>query len=201
MQSLLLLAASTGALAMGIVPRDTACTIGSGENGVCLLTSTCSSSGGTHTANYCPGPADIQCCTYGSCKVGSTSGVCELTSTCSSKGGKSTPGYCPGAADIQCCTSSGGGGGSSSSCPPAVNTATLNLVESFEGWDANIYLDPDGNPTIGYGHLCSDRSCSGLGYPIPLSKADGDKLLQSDLRVRVTHSPNRFTFSSPLQTK
>jgi GH24 family phage-related lysozyme (muramidase) len=45
--------------------------------------------------------------------------------------------------------------------------------------------DPDGNPTIGYGHLCSSASCSEIKYSIPLSKADGDKLLQDDLAVSI----------------
>ena len=43
----------------------------------------------------------IQCCTYGTCKVGSTSGKCLPTAKC---GGKSTPGHCPGPDNVQCCT-------------------------------------------------------------------------------------------------
>ncbi|KAF2097706.1 lysozyme [Rhizodiscina lignyota] len=66
---------------------------------------------------------------------------------------------------------------------PGVNQATLSLVESFEGFSATEYADPTGNPTIGYGHLCSDSSCSDVPYPIPLSDADGQALLQSDLAV------------------
>ncbi|KAI1323676.1 glycoside hydrolase family 24 protein [Xylariaceae sp. FL0255] len=46
-----------------------------------------------------------------------------------------------------------------------------------------LILDPDvaGNPTIGYGHLCKVSNCTDIGYPIPLSMANGQKLLQSDL--------------------
>lgn len=43
--------------------------------------------------------------------------------------------------------------------------------------------DPDGHPTVGWGHLCDDPSCSDVGYPIPLSEADGQKLLLEDLAV------------------
>jgi lysozyme len=68
--------------------------------------------------------------------------------------------------------------------PPAANAATIDLISSFEGWEPNIYLDPTGNPTVGYGHLCRDRSCSDVPYPIPLSVANGRALLQSDVAVR-----------------
>ena len=34
-----------------------------GEMGVCIDTSQCASEGGTSTADFCPGPANIQCCT------------------------------------------------------------------------------------------------------------------------------------------
>lgn len=43
--------------------------------------------------------------------------------------------------------------------------------------------DPDGHPTVGWGHLCNDPSCSDVKYPIPLSEADGQKLLLDDLAV------------------
>lgn len=46
-----------------------------------------------------------------------------------------------------------------------------------------IDSDPTGNPTIGYGHLCSDSACSEVPYPIPLSDTDGDELLRDDLSV------------------
>ncbi|CAG9996592.1 unnamed protein product [Clonostachys byssicola] len=64
---------------------------------------------------------------------------------------------------------------------PAVNSATVSLITEFEGFRANIYKDPAGYPTVGYGHLCSDSKCSDVPYPIPLSQANGRKLLQSDL--------------------
>jgi hypothetical protein len=34
-----------------------------GETGTCIDTTTCASEGGTSTADYCPGAANIQCCT------------------------------------------------------------------------------------------------------------------------------------------
>jgi len=34
-----------------------------GDEGTCIDTSTCASQGGKSTPGYCPGAADIQCCT------------------------------------------------------------------------------------------------------------------------------------------
>lgn len=85
---------------------------------------------------------------------------------------------------------------------PKVNQATIDLVKSFESWQpnvckscrfsttwlpiANIYItdiDPVGKATVGYGHLCSNSKCTDVPYPIPLSMANGEKLLASDLAV------------------
>lgn len=51
------------------------------------------------------------------------------------------------------------------------------------GYTANSCpdIDPTGNPTVGYGHLCSDSSCSEVPYSIPLSAQDGESLLRDDL--------------------
>jgi len=171
--------AAPGVPVPALFARDTACTINSGQSGICISTSSCASSGGHSEAGHCPGAANIQCCTYGTCSVGGVSGTCQETSSCS---GTKTPGYCPGPANIQCCTKKGG----SSCAAPAVNQATLSLVEEFESFSAEPYRDPDGNPTIGWGHLCSEASCANIGYSIPLSKANGEKLLQSDLKVAET---------------
>jgi MYXO-CTERM domain-containing protein len=40
------------------------CTVSAtGEEGVCLETSSCATKGGTSTPDYCPGPDNVQCCT------------------------------------------------------------------------------------------------------------------------------------------
>ncbi|KAK5995413.1 Protein p15 [Cladobotryum mycophilum] len=64
---------------------------------------------------------------------------------------------------------------------PPVNQATVDLVASFEGFVDHPYNDPTGHPTIGYGHLCADASCSDVKYPKPLSQADGKRLLAADM--------------------
>ncbi|CAM1507566.1 Fc.00g072070.m01.CDS01 [Cosmosporella sp. VM-42] len=65
---------------------------------------------------------------------------------------------------------------------PNVNAATTALIESFEGFRPNVYNDPSGNPTVGYGHLCQKSNCAEVPYSIPLSKADGESLLRDDLK-------------------
>lgn len=66
---------------------------------------------------------------------------------------------------------------------PAVNENTLNLLKGFEKMGPDPYDDGYGNPTIGYGHLCKDKSCSDVPFPKPLSDADATKLLAGDLVV------------------
>ncbi|KAK4164324.1 lysozyme [Cladorrhinum sp. PSN259] len=78
-----------------------------------------------------------------------------------------------------------GGSGSGGSCAaPKSNSATVDLIKSFEKFVPGIYTDPTGNPTVGYGHLCSNSRCSDVKYPIPLSKANGEKLLADDMRPK-----------------
>ncbi|KAF5716144.1 Lysozyme [Fusarium mundagurra] len=66
--------------------------------------------------------------------------------------------------------------------PPKSNAATVNLIASFEGFRPNVYNDPTGNPTVGYGHLCDAPGCSEVKYPIPLSVGNGKKLLADDMK-------------------
>jgi len=67
--------------------------------------------------------------------------------------------------------------------PPNVDAAAIALIEKYEGWVDHAYLDPTGHWTIGYGHLCSRAECTDVPYPKPLSKANGEKLLQADLKI------------------
>jgi MYXO-CTERM domain-containing protein len=56
----------TGAGEAGASAADAGvpCTVtATGDMGICMNTSVCATMGGTSTADYCPGPADIQCCT------------------------------------------------------------------------------------------------------------------------------------------
>ncbi|KAI1811420.1 lysozyme [Poronia punctata] len=64
---------------------------------------------------------------------------------------------------------------------PAINQATLDLIGEFEGFIPDVYNDPTGNPTVGYGHLCQQAGCAEVPYAIPLSEEDGKKLLADDV--------------------
>jgi hypothetical protein len=44
-------------------PSGPSCTLDTGEDGTCISTSTCVSMGGTSTPGFCPGAANIECCT------------------------------------------------------------------------------------------------------------------------------------------
>jgi len=64
------------------------------------------------------------------------------------------------------------------------NQAGVDLIKEFEGWYPNFYTDPVGIRTIGYGHACHVWDCSiplEGKYTPPLTLAQGDALLKSDL--------------------
>ncbi|KAJ5976030.1 hypothetical protein N7481_009737 [Penicillium waksmanii] len=63
---------------------------------------------------------------------------------------------------------------------PPVNANGLNLIKSFESFEPSVYDDGFGNPTIGYGHLCGDASCSEVANQ-PLTEESASQLLASDL--------------------
>ncbi|KAL2022208.1 hypothetical protein VTK56DRAFT_5818 [Thermocarpiscus australiensis] len=81
-----------------------------------------------------------------------------------------TNGYVTGKCGVSTCTA------------PKSNQATVDLIASFEGFVPNVYTDATGNPTVGYGHLCQKPNCAEVPYPIPLSQADGKKLLADDMK-------------------
>ncbi|KAH6907660.1 lysozyme, partial [Coprinopsis sp. MPI-PUGE-AT-0042] len=141
-----------------------------GLPGICLTTTSCSSGGGTSRPGFCPNdPNNVQCCTK-SCGSG---GTCRFTSTCTS--GNIATGLCPGPSNFTCCLPSAG------CAPPAVNTATIDLIKLSEGFVASPEPDPIGLPTVGYGHLCQTSGCGEVPYSFPLTTATATALLKSDL--------------------
>lgn len=67
--------------------------------------------------------------------------------------------------------------------PPKVNSATLSLIKQFEGFVKSPSPDPIGLPTVGYGHLCKSKGCSEVPYKFPLTQANAEALLQTDLKT------------------
>jgi hypothetical protein len=87
-------------------PSGTSCTV-EGVAGTCELTSACAAKAGhVSTPGFCPGPANIECCTAPpKCTVHGVAGLCMETTVCAKLAGHhSTPGYCPGPANEECCT-------------------------------------------------------------------------------------------------
>jgi lysozyme len=64
---------------------------------------------------------------------------------------------------------------------PTVNQEGLDFIASHEGFRSEVYNDPAGNPTIGYGHLIT----AGESFPKPITREQGLDLLRSDIRTRV----------------
>ncbi|KAK3186553.1 hypothetical protein K4F52_004593 [Lecanicillium sp. MT-2017a] len=83
---------------------------------------------------------------------------------------------------------------------PIANQDTINLVSSFESFKPNVYKDPVGKDTIGYGHLCQQPGCGEVKFPKPLSEADGKKLLSQDMAVAqdciTTHTAQPVTLNA-----
>lgn len=72
--------------------------------GVCLDVSACASRRGIASPGFCPGPAEIQCCSGVSCVSGSGhAGECFATELCDQLGRTRLPYLCPGDNTVQCC--------------------------------------------------------------------------------------------------
>lgn len=59
----------------------------------------------------------------------------------------------------------------------------LELIMAFEGWFPDLYNDPAGYCTIGYGHLIALRKCMSsdrTNFPSALSLSQGSELLEKD---------------------
>lgn len=74
--------------------------------------------------------------------------------------------------------------------PRPIRQLALDLIKAFEGWSADLYDDPAGYCTLGYGHLIAKRKCATVAdlklraefHPI-LSLQTGNKLLGEDTRA------------------
>ncbi|KAH6621506.1 lysozyme-like domain-containing protein [Chaetomium sp. MPI-SDFR-AT-0129] len=88
--------------------------------------------------------------------------------------------------------------GSGSCAAPASNSATVDLIAKSEGFRASIYTDATGHATVGYGHMCTKSKCAEVPYSIPLSTANGKKLLASDMRKFETCITNMLTSKAVL---
>ncbi|KAF9080359.1 hypothetical protein BGX23_002277 [Mortierella sp. AD031] len=95
-------------LAVSAMGQNTCFDKQAGLPGICIRTSQCSGGGGTYHSGYCPNdPADVKCCTYGTCTYldgqYTVWGGCMPTAACRQSGNTPHPGVCRGGTDIQCC--------------------------------------------------------------------------------------------------
>lgn len=61
-----------------------------------------------------------------------------------------------------------------------LNDAGLELIKSFEGCSLAVYLDIAGNPTVGTGHLITDKDAP-LKIFDTITQAQADNYLKQDL--------------------
>ena len=144
------------------------CTGSGGAPGVCIATAKCTSGGGTHISNACPGtPTDIKCCTKTSCGSG---GNCRWTSQCS---GNTLTGLCPGPVDFKCCVPGGSGGYP----PPAIPAVGACKAPAVEGARKVVNAHPGKVRQIYCTRACScpgtSDHCCGMAIDFMCSSAGG----------------------------
>jgi len=58
----------------------------------------------------------------------------------------------------------------------------IGVTKTFEGWVGELYEDPAGYCTIGYGHLIEKASCSeSMPYQDGINEEEGERLLRGDM--------------------
>jgi len=63
-----------------------------------------------------------------------------------------------------------------------INAAGLEIIKSFEGYSSNVYLDPIGIPTIGYGSIWDSHGHRvTINHP-SISKDEGEILLRNEIK-------------------
>lgn len=139
--------------------------------GVCVTTSTCSSSGGIAISGACPSdPADVKCCSKRSCGTAANS-TCLWQSDCA---GTSITNQCPGPSQFKCCQSAADGwGGYSAPSIPSVGACkqvaidgAKKIVAHFPGRVKTVYCTRDCGCGSGSDHCCgkaTDMMCSDNG--------------------------------------
>ena len=64
--------------------------------------------------------------------------------------------------------------------PVITSQAGIDLIKKYEGFKASPYYCPAGKLSIGYGHVIDS---SKERYNSPITEADGQRILSSDLRI------------------
>lgn len=62
-----------------------------------------------------------------------------------------------------------------------INKAGIDIIASFEGWSSEVYQDPIGIPTIGYGSIWdANGERVTMDHP-PISREEGEQLLLREI--------------------
>lgn len=149
------------------------CTGYGGAPGVCIPTAECTSGGGRHILNACPGtPDDVRCCTKASCGSG---GNCRWVSQCSTS---TLGGLCPGPADFKCCVPAGTSGGYP---PPAIPPVGACRAPAVSGAQKVVNGNPGKVREIYCTRACAcpgtSDHCCGLAIDFMCSSAGGVSLV------------------------
>jgi lysozyme len=74
-------------------------------------------------------------------------------------------------------------------CPPcAMSQQGIEKLEEREGFRADVYTDPTGNKTVGYGH----KVLAGEQFDKPMTKEEAEELLKSDVQKTVQPSLDKI---------
>ncbi|KAH6916701.1 lysozyme [Coprinopsis sp. MPI-PUGE-AT-0042] len=125
-----------------------------------------------------------------SCELKGVVGSCMSTSACIESGGVHVTDFCvDDPANVQCCTPRDAAPAAEEDVTALacagrnINAKTIAEIKVSEGFVPNVYKDPVGYPTVGYGHLCKSKGCSEVPYSFPLSEAEGTALLKQDAKT------------------
>ncbi|KAJ5016672.1 hypothetical protein K4K57_010968 [Colletotrichum sp. SAR 10_99] len=166
LQSFLIAAVSVQAVFAAV---NEPCYGSGGRAGVCVTTSSCSSSGGTTINGACPkDPDNVKCCTKASCGSG---GNCRFTSDCA---GTSVVNQCPGPSTFKCCDSSASGFGgygapntlTVGACKSVAVNGAKKIVAAFPKRVREIFCTRDCTCPGDSDHCCgkaTDMMCSDAG--------------------------------------
>ncbi|KAI8216905.1 hypothetical protein K4K53_009713 [Colletotrichum sp. SAR 10_77] len=166
LQSFLIAAVSVPAVFAAV---NEPCYGSGGRAGVCVTTSSCSSSGGTTINGACPkDPDNVKCCTKASCGSG---GNCRFTSDCA---GTSVANQCPGPSTFKCCDSSASGFGgygapntlTVGACKSVAVNGAKKIVAAFPKRVREIFCTRDCTCPGDSDHCCgkaTDMMCSDAG--------------------------------------
>jgi lysozyme len=91
-----------------------------------------------------------------------------------------------------------------------ISSTGMNLIKKYEGLNLNVYADPSGYPTVGYGYLLTrarkytpnknlsqadankELKSAGLSYTSPITQSQAEALLKKELTNTVVPAINNL---------